>query len=155
MPGDVHTLGTPLLTNLTFQYHLLELLWPEVEVNYTYWPNGAKRGKNQVFITPGVVLGRIRLYGRLTLTVGTGYQFQENSCPIESLSTVVGYPWVRSKLVLRIPHGFDAIAAEVRVMSGNTAVRRSKSNAPNWSYEATSRSAYTAVLEPGERKRDC
>ena len=73
--GDVHTLGTPLLTNLTFQYHLLELLWPEVEVNYTYWPNGANRGKNQVFITPGVVLGRIRLYGRLTLTVGTGYQF--------------------------------------------------------------------------------
>jgi hypothetical protein len=36
---------------------------------------GANRGKNQVFITPGVVLGRIRLYGRLTLTVGTGYQF--------------------------------------------------------------------------------
>jgi len=34
--GDVHRLGTPLLTNLTFQYHLLELLWPEVEVNYTY-----------------------------------------------------------------------------------------------------------------------
>jgi hypothetical protein len=73
--GDVHTLGTALLTNLTFQYHLLELLWPEVEMNYTYWPNGANRGKNQVFITPGVVLGRIRLYGRLTLTVGTGYQF--------------------------------------------------------------------------------
>ena len=73
--GDVHTLGTPLLTNLTFQYHLLELLWPEVEVNSTYWPNGANRGKNQVFITPGVVLGRIRLYGRLTLTVGMGYQF--------------------------------------------------------------------------------
>jgi hypothetical protein len=73
--GDVHTLGTPLLTNLTFQYHLLELLWPEVEVNYTYWPNGANRGKNQIFFTPGVVLGRIRLYGRLTLSVGTGYQF--------------------------------------------------------------------------------
>jgi hypothetical protein len=39
--GDVQTLGTPLLTNLT----------------------------------PGVVLGKIRLYGRLTLTVGMGYQF--------------------------------------------------------------------------------
>jgi hypothetical protein len=73
--GDVHTLGTPLLTNVTFQYHLLELLWPEVELNYTYWPNGANRGKNQIFITPGVILGRIRLYGRLTLSVGTGYQF--------------------------------------------------------------------------------
>ena len=73
--GDVHRLGTPLLTNVAFQYNLLKLLWPEIEVNYTYWPNGANRGKNQVFITPGVVLGRIRLYGRLTLTVGTGYQF--------------------------------------------------------------------------------
>jgi hypothetical protein len=42
--GDVHTLGTPLLTNLTFQYHLLELLWPEVEVNYTYL---AKRSQSR------------------------------------------------------------------------------------------------------------
>src|ERR1700687_5165312 len=31
---------------------------------------------------------------------------QENSCPIESLSTVVGYPWVRSKLVLIPPEFF-------------------------------------------------
>ena len=73
--GDVHRLGIPLLTNLVFQYHLLQVLWPEVEVNYTYWPNGPNRGKNQVFITPGVVIGKIRLYERLTLTVGTGYQF--------------------------------------------------------------------------------
>jgi hypothetical protein len=29
--------------------------------------------RRQVFITPGVVLGRIRLYGRLTLTVGTDH----------------------------------------------------------------------------------
>jgi hypothetical protein len=33
--------------------------------NYTRTPK-----MNQIFITPGVVLGRIRLYGRLTLTVG-------------------------------------------------------------------------------------
>jgi hypothetical protein len=38
-------------------------------------PLAISRGKNQIFITPGVLLGRIRLYGRLTLTVGTGYQF--------------------------------------------------------------------------------
>ena len=56
--------------------------------------------------------------------------------------------------VLRISHDTTAIAAEVRVMRSYTAVRRSKSNALNWSYEATSRSAYTAVLEIGERKRD-
>jgi hypothetical protein len=73
--GDFHKLGTPLVTNLVFQYHLSKLLWPEVEVNHTYWPNGPNKGKNQVFLTPGVVLGRIPLYWRLTLTLGAGYQF--------------------------------------------------------------------------------
>src|ERR1700736_5398686 len=57
--------------------------------------------------------------------------------------------------VLRISHGSTAIPAEVRVMSINIAVGRSKSHALNRSYEATSRSAYTAVPKPGERKRDC
>ena len=70
--GDVHTLGTPLLTHITFQYHLLELLWPEVEVNYTYWPNGANRGKNQVFITSGVVLGRIPAIRKTNAHCGNG-----------------------------------------------------------------------------------
>ena len=73
--GDFHKLGTPLLTNVAFQYKVLKLLWPQVEVNYTYWPNGPNRGKNQVFLLPGVVLGPIPLYRRLTWTVGVGYQF--------------------------------------------------------------------------------
>jgi hypothetical protein len=73
--GDVHKFGTPLLTNVAFQYKVLKLLWPQVEVNYTYWPNGPNRGKNQVFLLPGVLLGPIPLYGRLTWTVGAGYQF--------------------------------------------------------------------------------
>jgi hypothetical protein len=79
--GDVHKLGTPLLTNVTFQYHVasqnyvLNLLWPEVEVNYTYWPNGPFRGKNQVFLLPGLNVGHIRLYGRVTLNLAVGYQF--------------------------------------------------------------------------------
>jgi hypothetical protein len=44
-------------------------------LSYTYWPHGANRRKDQVFITPGIVLGRIPLYGRLKLTVGMGYEF--------------------------------------------------------------------------------
>jgi hypothetical protein len=31
--------------------------------------------ENEVFLTTGVVLGRFRLSGRKTLTVGAGYQF--------------------------------------------------------------------------------
>jgi hypothetical protein len=73
--GGVHQLGTPLLTNVAFQYHVLKVFWPQIEVNYTYWPNGPNRGKNQVFLLPGLVLGSIPLYGRLTWTVGAGYQF--------------------------------------------------------------------------------
>ena len=52
--GDFNKLGTPLLTNVTFQYKLLNVLWPQLEVNYTYWPNGPNRGKNQVFLLPGM-----------------------------------------------------------------------------------------------------
>ncbi len=74
--GDFHKLGTPLLTNVTLQYHVPKtILWPEVEVNYTYWPNGPFRGKNQVFLLPGLNIGHIRLYGRVTLNVAMGYQF--------------------------------------------------------------------------------
>jgi hypothetical protein len=72
--GDFHKLGTPLLTNVTLQYHMLKVFWPQLEVNYTYWPNGPNRGKNQVFLLPGVVLGSMPLYKRLTWTVGAGYQ---------------------------------------------------------------------------------
>jgi hypothetical protein len=73
--GDFHKLGTPLLTNVTFQYKLLNVLWPQLEVNYTYWPNGPNRGKNQVFLLPGILLGPIPLYKRLAWSLGVGYQF--------------------------------------------------------------------------------
>jgi hypothetical protein len=73
--GDFHKLGTPLLTNVTFQYKLLNVLWPQLEVNYTYWPNGPNRGKNQVFLLPGILLGPIPLHKRLAWSLGVGYQF--------------------------------------------------------------------------------
>lgn len=73
--GDFHKLGTPLLTNLVFQYRVLKVIWPQLEVNYTNWPNGPNRGKNQVFLLPGVVIGSNPLYERLTWSMGVGYQF--------------------------------------------------------------------------------
>jgi hypothetical protein len=33
--GDFHKLGTPLLINTAFQYRVLKVVWPQVEVNYT------------------------------------------------------------------------------------------------------------------------
>jgi hypothetical protein len=72
--GGLQRIGMPLAWNTAFQYRLFEILWPEFEVNYTWWPNGEREGQTQVFLTPGIVVGRIPLYHRVGLTVGAGYQ---------------------------------------------------------------------------------
>ena len=70
------TLGTSIATNVAFQYHLWEYLWPEFEVNHTYWADGNERGgKNQVLLTPGLILGRVVIKDRVKVIVGGGYQF--------------------------------------------------------------------------------
>ncbi len=66
--------GTQIVNNIAFQYHALGILWPQLEVNWTYYPDGQRGGKNQVFLTPGLVVGRLSLTERLKLTVGVGYQ---------------------------------------------------------------------------------
>ena len=70
------TTGSQLLTNVTFQYHLLKYFWPEFELNDTIWLSGDQRGgKDQLFFTPGLVLGRFAIAGRVRAIVGAGYQF--------------------------------------------------------------------------------
>lgn len=76
------TLGTPLALNATAQYRFAKVLWPEVEVNYTYWPNGTHEGLNQAFITPGLVLGKFPLWGRVGVTIGAGCQFALTDHPL-------------------------------------------------------------------------
>jgi len=70
----VGNLGTPILANAAFQYRLWQVFWPELEVNYTYWPNGERQGIHQVFITSGLVVGRIPIWQRMGLAVGAGFQ---------------------------------------------------------------------------------
>ncbi|HUZ08038.1 MAG TPA: hypothetical protein VMV89_11185 [Candidatus Paceibacterota bacterium] len=74
--------GTPLLLNSAFQYRVMKNLWPELEVNYTHWPNGAHDGLDQAFLTPGLVVGKIPIAGRLGLTVGAGYQMALTDHPL-------------------------------------------------------------------------
>ncbi|HEX3667331.1 MAG TPA: hypothetical protein VHU23_19065 [Rhizomicrobium sp.] len=70
------TLGTSVATNIAFQYHLCDYFWPEFEVNDTWWTDGSQRGgKNQVLLTPGLILGRFVIYDRIKAIVGGGYQF--------------------------------------------------------------------------------
>lgn len=66
--------GTPVLFNTALQYRVARFLWPEVEANYTYWPNGKHEGLNQLLITPGLLLGRIPVYHRVGVTLGVGVQ---------------------------------------------------------------------------------
>jgi hypothetical protein len=44
------------------------------EVNFTRFQDGPNNGKTQVFMTPELVIGRIRLWKGLALTVGGGIQ---------------------------------------------------------------------------------
>ena len=74
--------GTPLAVNTAFQYHVCKYLWPEVEANFTYWPNGQHDSVNQLFITPSLVLGRFPIWKRVGLTLGTGYQVAVTQQPL-------------------------------------------------------------------------
>ena len=72
--ADSFHFGHPILCNTAFQYRVLKKLWPEVEVNATFWPDGTNDGKKQVFLTPGIVIGRFPIRNRLGFTVGGGVQ---------------------------------------------------------------------------------
>ena len=83
--------GMPIAFNTAFQYRILKRIWPEVEVNYTAWPNGEHGELNQVLISPGLLVGRIPIAGRLGLTFGMGYQV-----------AVTGNPRFRNNLLFTV-----------------------------------------------------
>jgi hypothetical protein len=66
--------GWAVRTGLTFQGHVLDKLWPEIEANYTYFKAGPNDGKTQVAVTGGIVLGRFEVTPRVKLIIGGGYQ---------------------------------------------------------------------------------
>jgi hypothetical protein len=69
-------IGSTMVTNVTFQYHLYAYFWPEFEVNDTYWIDGTQRGgKNQVLLSPGIVFGRFQIGQRSKFIFGGNYQF--------------------------------------------------------------------------------
>ena len=72
--GGLDRLGLPVAYNTAFQYRLFRYLWPELETNYTWFSYGERTGKNQLYLTPGIVIGRIPIHNRIGLTIGTGMQ---------------------------------------------------------------------------------
>jgi hypothetical protein len=74
--------GTPLVMNAVFQYRVEKMFWPEVELNYTYWPNGSHEGLNQLFVTPGLVVGKFPIWQRLTFASAVGCQVAVTDNPL-------------------------------------------------------------------------
>ena len=75
LPTTYNThIGNTLLTSVTLQYHFWEYFWPEFAFNDTQWTSGVRANRNQLLISPGILLGRFRLYERLKLNIGVAYQ---------------------------------------------------------------------------------
>jgi hypothetical protein len=72
--SHANIIGYQVQTNVAFQYHIMPCFWPELEVNWTYYANGQRGGLNQIYLTPGLVVGRFSLSDQLKFTFGVGYQ---------------------------------------------------------------------------------
>jgi hypothetical protein len=72
--GDAQRMGRQLLWNATFQYRAQWKLWPEVEVNSTFFEQGPNAGETQAFLTPGLGFGRVRLFRGLRFSTAGGVQ---------------------------------------------------------------------------------
>ena len=77
--GDTAKLGRQLQWNAAFQYRAFGKLWPEMEVNSTFYETGKYAGNNQVFLTPGLGFGRVRLGDRFRLSSAAGIQIAATS----------------------------------------------------------------------------
>lgn len=72
--GDTAALGRQLVSNTAFQYVVFGKFWPELEVNSTSYLVGKNSGETQVFLTPGLGFGRIRIWRALKFSTAAGMQ---------------------------------------------------------------------------------
>lgn len=72
--NSVNTLGRTIASNTAFQYHVARQIWPEAEINSTFWRGGTNDSKKQTFITPAVIFGRFPIHNRIALVGGAGFQ---------------------------------------------------------------------------------
>jgi hypothetical protein len=72
--GSTAKLGRQVLINNAFQYRAGWKLWPEFEVNSMFFETGKNAGEKQVFLTPGIGFGRVRIGRTLRLSSAAGMQ---------------------------------------------------------------------------------
>jgi len=80
---SIHSIGRTISWNSVAQYRLKKVFWPELETNSTFYFLGPHDGKSQVFLTPGLMIHKIKLRAaetsRLALSVGGGMQIATSS----------------------------------------------------------------------------
>ena len=72
--GNTAKLGRQLQWNTALQYRAGWKLWPELEANSTFYKTGANAGDKQVFLTPGLGFGRVRLRNGFRFSSAAGLQ---------------------------------------------------------------------------------
>jgi hypothetical protein len=75
---SVNAIGRTIAWNTVAQYKIGKMFWPEVESNASYYFLGPHAGMKQNFLTPGLMVGRIKLRkdpkDRLAFFFGGGMQ---------------------------------------------------------------------------------
>ncbi len=75
LPGSgIELLGRTIVSNTAVNLRVKGIIWPMVELNATRWSGGALDGRNEVFVTPGIVIGSFPLPERLHIGFGAGVQ---------------------------------------------------------------------------------
>lgn len=72
--GNTTKLGRQLQWNTAFQYRAAWKLWPELDVNSTFYKTGPHAAEQQAFLTPGLGFGRVRLHRGLRFSSAAGIQ---------------------------------------------------------------------------------
>lgn len=98
---ETRVIGYAISTNVALQYHWAQYFWPEIEANNTYWSGGQRDGKDQMFLTPGLILGRFEVAEHARLIIGAGYQFavspMKTTVPV--LTPTYDHSWLMSARV--------------------------------------------------------
>ena len=80
---SIHSIGRTISWNSVAQYRFKKVFWPELETNSTFYFLGPHNGKSQVFLTPGLMISKIKLRAeetnRLALALGGGMQIATSS----------------------------------------------------------------------------
>ncbi|SRR6266568_1575934 len=76
--GHTRSLGRPIVWNTVIQEKIGKMFWPEIEFNSVYFRGGANDGKSQTFVSPGLMISKIKFSSesnnRLALVFGAGEQ---------------------------------------------------------------------------------